>query len=135
VTTAQDKNNSPMAERGYAYATGGGLRYYAEPIGDSVYGGLNIDYSEAHLGWDYKDEKYKSDQYAVTPSLNVGYRWVWQNGLLVRVGAGAGLPSVQSQKIIAQTEGPNAQTGSNKLKDVLDQKVLPRLDLGLGMMF
>jgi hypothetical protein len=135
VTTAEDKNDHPMVERGYGYSTGAGLRYYNDPIGDSVYGGLSVDYSEARVGWDYKDEKYKSTQIAVTPSLAVGYRWVWQNGLLARLGAGAGLPSVQTQKVVTETAGPDATAGADKIDDTLDTKVVPKLDLGLGMMF
>jgi hypothetical protein len=135
ITTIEDEANEPMVKKGYGYSAGAGLRYYDYPIGDSLYGGLNIDYSEAHFDWKYGDETYATTRNAVTPTLAAGYRWVWNNGLLVRLGAGAGLPSVDSQKVEAKTNGDKAREGEKKITDTLDQKVIAKVDFGVGMMF
>lgn len=135
VTTTNDDKGSPLFDNGFGYSVGAGLRYYNVPIGDSSYGGLNLDYGETHLRWGFREETYKTDQIAITPSLVAGYRWVWLNGFLMRLGIGAGLPSVASQKILDKTSGKDADEGHKKIEDMLNQKVALKLDLGVGLMF
>lgn len=135
VTTMNEDKGSPFFDKGFGYAVGAGLRYYNMPIGDSSYGGLNLDYGETHLRWVFREETYKTDQIAITPSLVAGYRWVWLNGFLMRLGAGAGLPSVASQKILDKSAGKDADEGHKKIENILNQKVALKLDFGVGMMF
>lgn len=135
VTTMNEDKGSPLFDNGFGYSVGAGLRYYNVPIGDSSYGGLNLDYGETHLRWGFREETYKTDQIAITPSLVAGYRWVWLNGLMMRLGAGAGLPSIASQKIIDKSDGKDAEEGHTKIEDILNQKVALKLDFGIGMMF
>lgn len=135
VATVNDETDQPVVNRGYGYTVGSTLRYYDDPIGDSFYGGGSLDYSESHVGWELDDDTFASTQYALTPSLVAGYRWVWQNGFLARLGAGVGLPSVQSQDVVAETSGPQSAEGLDKINDMLDTKVAAKLDLGLGVMF
>jgi hypothetical protein len=85
-----------------------------------------------HADWEFKDERLTSTQFAVIPSVNGGYRWVWQNGFLLRLGLGAGLPSVPSQKI---TTAPALTEGEDKITELLEQQVVVNADLGLGVMF
>ena len=135
VATSNDEAGTPLVESGYGFAAGAGVRYYDDPIGDSLYGGGNIDYSEARYDWEFNDESYATEQYTVTPSVTAGYRFVWQNGLMARLGAGVGLPSAQSEKITAETSGPDEEEGLDKVTDILNTKVIAKLDLGLGVMF
>jgi hypothetical protein len=135
VGTINDEKNAPTVNKGYGYSVGTGLRYYDSPIGDSLYGALDVAYSEARNGWKYNDETYRTTRIAVTPSVSAGYRWVWQNGALLRLGAGVGLPSVQSQSVVTETNGVDAAEGEDKINDLLDTKALAMLDLGLGVMF
>ena len=135
VTTTNEDKGSPMFDNGFGYSLGASLRYYNVPIGDSSYGGLNLDYGETHLRWGFREETYKTDQTALTPSLVAGYRWVWLKGFLMRLGVGAGLPSVASQKIVDKTRGKDVDEGHKKIEDILNQKVALKLDLGVGMMF
>lgn len=135
VGTANEKKNTPIANDGYAFNAGTGMRYYEDAIGDSAYGGVTIDYNEQHATWKLNDDVVAVNQYAVTPSLVAGYRWVWQNGLLARLGAGVGLPSTQSQTVVNKTSGPDAVDANNKVTDLLDQNVIAKIDLGIGVMF
>lgn len=135
VGTVNEESNAPMVDTGYGYSTGAGLRYYDHAIGDSLYGGVGVDYSEAHYGFKYNDETYDTDQFAVTPSVTAGYRWVWQNGALARLGAGVGLPSVASSKVVSETSGPDQEEGLDKVTDILGTNAIAKLDLGIGMMF
>lgn len=129
---AQDATDEPLVKSGYGYATGLGLRYYEDPIGDSTYGGGQIDYSEMKAKWEYDGKNYQSATYGVTPSLVAGYRWIWQNGLAVRLGAGAGMARLDSMKV---NELAQANTGVEKIEDLLDRGVVPKIDIGIGYQF
>lgn len=135
INASNDKKGVPLVDGGYGYSGGAGLRYYNVPIGDSAYGGVNLDYSETHFGWSYNDEEYTSTQFAVTPAFLVGYCWVWQSGMLVRLGGGAGLPSIASQAISDRTQGKEVAVGREKIDDLLRNRVALKLDLGVGMLF
>jgi hypothetical protein len=128
----EDETNRPTVDNGYGYSAGAGLRFYEDVIGNSWYGGGAIDYREIHADWDYKDERLNSVQFAVIPSLSAGYRWVWQNGFLIRLGVGAGLPSVPTQNI---STAPAMTEGEDKLTELLDQKFVAQADFGIGLMF
>lgn len=135
VNKVTEKTNSPMIKDGNGYSAGLGLRYYDSPIGDSLYGGLIVEYSEAKNDWKYNSETFSSDIKAMTSSLSAGYRWVWDNGFLLRFGAGAGLPTVLDGGVTATSSGPNSAEGKRKIDDLIDTKVLAKIDLGIGMMF
>lgn len=133
---AQDETDAPLVRSGYGYSAGLGVRYYEDPIGDSTYGGAHLDYSEVKADWEYEGENYSSTQYAVTPSLVVGYRWVWPNGVMARLGAGAGIPKVDSQSVeLAPAMLQSSGDGIEEIEDVLDQQVVAKIDLGLGYSF
>lgn len=133
IDRIREDTSEPLPKAGYGYSTGLGVRYYEDPIGDSTYAGGQIDYSEAQVDWDYDSTKYRSNVYGVTPSLAVGYRWVWQSGFVFRLGAGAGLPKIDSLKVNELAQAKN--DGPEKIEDILDQRITPMLDLGLGFTF
>ncbi len=135
VNTANEERDTPVVEKGYGHTAGAGLRYYDNPIGDSLYAGGDIDYSMLKTTWKFNDDRFAVERYAVEPSIVAGYRWVWQNGVLARIGAGAGLPRADSQTVTAETDGPDAAEGLDKINDALDTPVLAKLDFGFGMMF
>ncbi len=135
VRAVNTQIDQPMVSSGYGYEVGTGVRYYNDPIGNSIYGGMNVDYGESRVGWEYNSEVLRSNQIAVTPSLTAGYRWVWQNGFLARLGAGVGLPSIVSQQVIEETSGTDAAIGARKVSNALSEPVVAKLDMGLGMMF
>ncbi len=135
VNKVTEETNSPMIQGGNGYSAGLGLRYYDAPIGDSLYGGLIIDYSEANNNWKFNSETYDSDVKALTTSLSAGYRWVWENGFLLRFGAGAGVPTVLDGEVTRTSTGPASDEGKRKIDDLIDSKVVAKIDLGIGMMF
>ena len=135
IKATNEKANEPLIDKGYGYSAGAGLRYYDDAIGNSLYGGLNLDYSEARYGFKFNEETYATKQFAATPAVVAGYRWVWQNGVLARLGAGVGLPSVQAQTITNESAGIDATKGRAKVSEILNTKVIAKLDMGIGMVF
>lgn len=133
IDRVRKDTDAPLPKSGYGYSTGLGARYYEDPIGDSIYAGGQLDYAEGRINWDYENTRYRSNVYGVTPSLALGYRWVWQNGLVFRLGAGAGMPKIDSLKIRELAQA--SSRGSEKIEDILDQRITPKIDLGLGFTF
>lgn len=135
INKARGETEEPLVKHGYGYTAGAGLRFYEDVIGGSTYGGAHLDYSELKSDWNYDDNEYVSRVYAVTPSLAVGYRWVWQNGVIVRLGAGAGIPKVDAQSTKAKTANTKTDEGQKKIEDILDQQVIAKVDFGVGYSF
>lgn len=135
---AQDEVNEPVVRGGYGYTVGAGVRVYEDAIGDSWYGGGQLDYQEVDATWEYNDEELTSQRFAVIPGISGGYRWVWNGGFLIRAGVYAGLPSISSQSVGSAPAAisPVAATeGESKLEDLLDAQTIVNADLGLGWMF
>jgi hypothetical protein len=131
----REKTNDPIVDSGYGYSAGIGVRYYEDPIGNSTYGGGHLDYSEIKANWNYENNDYVTRLYGAIPSLVVGYRWVWQNGLVARLGAGAGVPIVDTQSTTAVTSNGDTAKGVEKIQGFVDQNVIAKLDLGFGYTF
>jgi hypothetical protein len=131
----REETNEPIVNSGYGYSAGVGVRYYEDPIGDSTYAGGHLDYSEIKADWNYENNDYVTRVYGATPSLVVGYRWVWQNGIVARLGAGAGVPVIDSQSTTSVTSNGDTAAGVKKIETFLDQNVMAKLDLGLGYTF
>lgn len=131
----REETNDPIVDSGYGYSAGVGVRYYEDPIGDSTYAGGHLDYSEIKADWNYGNNDYVTRVYGAIPSLVIGYRWVWQNGLVARLGAGAGVPIIDSQSTEAVTSNGDTAEGVEQIQGFLDQNVIAKLDLGLGYTF
>jgi len=131
----RDETNQPIVRSGHGYSAGIGVRYYEDPIGNSTYGGGHLDYSEVKANWNYENNDYVTRVFGATPSLVIGYRWVWQNGIVARLGAGAGVPVVDSQNTTALTANGDTAAGVEKIDNFLDQNVIAKVDLGLGYTF
>jgi len=135
VDEAEDAINQPIVRSGYGYATAVGLRYYDDIIGDSFYGSGSLSYSELKATWQYEENEIKSELYTVTPSVTAGYRWVWRNGVLLRLGVGAGMPTAVGSNITRANEGGVVEEGRDKIDDLQRRDVIAKVDLGLGYTF
>jgi hypothetical protein len=135
VEKADDETSEPIARKGYGYATAVGIRYYEDIIGSSFYGSGSVAYSEAKATWLYDDHEIKSELYTVTPSVTAGYRWVWRNGILIRAGIGAGMPTNVGSNINRSNEGGSVEDGRKKIDDIQTREVIAKADFGLGYTF
>jgi hypothetical protein len=116
-----------------------GGRYYTTPWTSSWYGGVKVGYTTVHADWLYHDEKLTQRFSALTPGVAAGYRWKWDNNVLVRLGAGVGGSVRQFEEVKIKT-GPEsndqvAQEGRKKLDDAAKQVYAANVDLGVGYVF
>jgi hypothetical protein len=112
-----------------------GARIYARPGFDSWYGGAKVGYAAVSGQWAYHDATIDHRVTAYMPGVNGGYRWLWQNRLVVRAGAGLAINLVQSQDVTRHGAEGQAAEAEDKVKDKFDTPVLANVDLGLGYMF
>ena len=116
-----------------------GGRYYTTPMISSWYGGAKVGYTTVHGNWTYHDEKLTQRSSALTPGINAGYRWKWDNKLLVRLGAGVGGSVRQFQEVKIETGPASNPTVANEGRDKLDegskQVYAANVDLGVGYTF
>lgn len=132
---AEENTNEPMVRKGYGYSTAAGMRYYEDPIGDSMYGSVSVAYSEGKAAWQFKDNDIKSELYVVTPALTAGYRWAWQSGVLLRLGAGVGIPKTVGQNVSDAGRSADVEEGRTKIEDIQDLEAVAKVDFGLGYAF
>jgi hypothetical protein len=99
IGTVEDETNQPSPTRGFGYTVGTGLRYYDDPLGNSMYAGGSIAYGESQTKWSYGDAEYDVDVYAAAPGIFAGYRWIWSNGVLLRLGAGLSSPTIDTEHL------------------------------------
>ena len=135
IADLREDTDAPLPRGGEAYSCGLGLRYYEDPIGDSLYGGGSMSYGETDASWTFEDAEISSELYSVTTSAVAGYRWVWNNGLLLRLGAGAGLRSIAAESYTSTNNGSSSAQAIAKVKDLQNFPVAARVDLGVGYTF
>ncbi len=135
VNEAEEETNEPIVRKGYGYATSFGLRFYEDIIGSSFYGSGSVTYSEAKATWQYEGNDISSSVYSVIPAVTGGYRWVWRNGILLRAGIGAGMPTNVGSNIARANEGGAVEEGREKIEDIQTREVIAKVDLGLGYTF
>jgi hypothetical protein len=116
-----------------------GARHYLTPAISSWYGGIKVGYTTLHADWLYHDEKLTQRYSSLTPGLAAGYRWKWENGLLVRLGAGVASNVRQFEDVKIET-GPGsndavAKEGRDKLDEGAREPVIANVDLGVGYAF
>jgi len=136
IQKGQNNNkNTPIPSDviGYTYYTG--ARYYTDPLLGSWYGDLGAGYAEQTGKWNYKGTLVDSRAVSVLPMVGAGYRWVFANRVLVRLGANVAYNNSKVDKATATEVTNNYQDAENKVYDTLKTPVLASLDLGLGYAF
>ena len=127
----------PVIQKMEGYAGDLGLRYYGSSVRlDSWYGGAKVGYKMARGQWGYKDEKINHVVRTVAPGVEGGYRWLWENNVLVRLGAGADGNVVQENNS-GPVDQPTKVTADaqERVEGYAQVAVIPRVDVGLGYMF
>lgn len=112
-----------------------GGRFYTSPLSSSWYGGAKLGYSTLRGQWFYKDEVLNQRTASLTPGINAGYRWKWENDVLLRLGAGAAANFVQFQHIDRENDSKDSLDAQDKMDDEAHSPILANLDLGVGYVF
>lgn len=127
----------PVVQKFQGYSADIGARYYGQPLGDdSWYGGARLSYGIAKGQWGYQGEKIDQSIRTLSPGVEAGYRWIWNNNLLLRLGAGADSNLTQQNDASAvERETQVTSDAEDKVKGYAKVAVTPRLDMGLGYAF
>lgn len=132
-----NEDETPVLQIGQGYAADVGVRYYyTSATADSWFSQAKLGYAYSLSQWGYQDEQVDHSFRTIVPGLGGGYRWVWTNSLLVRVGAGIDGNIVQENKV-TPTEAATAATNDaqNEIEGAALAAVTPMIDLGVGYMF
>lgn len=135
---ATDSNkNEPVPDKLIAYHISPGLRWYSSRAYESSwYGGAALGYSDIHGKYAFEDTTIDSKVSSVLPTLEAGYRWLFTNNFLVRLGAAvAGNMVTKHDETAVDKTSSYATDGEDKVKKINQTPVLAALDLGLGYAF
>ena len=135
VGTAKDRNTDPVPSKEIGYKGLLGARWYATPEEHSWYAGGGVGYSDSSGKWEYKNEVVDSRLVSVLPTVQGGYRWLWNNNVLLRLGADVALNNIQTRTNDAHSDSIDAKDAEAKLKKIQDHVWLATVDLGLGYAF
>lgn len=114
------------------------LRYYTHGARDSFYGGLGGAFSWGQADITYEDRDYSIESRHMAARLDLGYRWLWESGVMVRLGGALSLPVSRSSEIKASSGETLADNEIERLKDheedvKKEAKPTGSLDLALGV--
>lgn len=113
-----------------SYRVGAGYRYHFTPSMESFFMGTYLSYGSSSGEVTENSVKYKFDANITKYGVNIGKRWVWDNGinLVARIGGGGSSVDIEYNQ--------DAKPGSDKLvEDVLG--LLSKVDgeLSVGYVF
>jgi len=79
---------SPVEETDYMYQQiGFGIRAYSNRQDDSYYVGGDFSIASEVQSFEVSESSYDIVSQSYRPNLEAGYRWVWENGTIFRLGA------------------------------------------------
>jgi len=136
-----DDDDSTDAIPARAYGTLGslGLRYYGKPGNGSWYAAMKLLSGVESARWNFADERLRDSQTKNGIGCDVGYRWLWNSGLLVRLGAGFTGMSTRERAIeaegVAGARFGDAETAVLELAPSDKGTIRTALDFGIGYSF
>ncbi len=131
------EDETPVLQRGQGYSADVGLRYYMSSVTtDSWYGQASLGYALSMSQWGYQGEKVDHTFRSVMPGVAAGYRWIWGNNFLLRVGAGVDGNLVQQNTVtpVVASTAATAEAESD-IEGAALAAVMPMVDLGMGYRF
>jgi hypothetical protein len=135
VDKEKEANEDPVPNTMFGYMVQPGLRWYGSPAVSSWYGQLGVGYAESKGKYEYGNATIDSKSISTLPTLAAGYRWLFRNNMLLRLGAGASANLVQTHDESAVENTSDAARGEDKVSDLVKTPVLAAVDFGLGYAF
>lgn len=134
-----DDTDAPMPARVFTTMGSFGLRYYGKPAADSWFASMKLLSGIESSRWHFAEEILADSQTKSGFGVDVGYRWLWDSGMLVRLGAGFTGLTTQKREIAALDQ-PEARYGEAKaavldLAPSDDGAFRTALDFGVGYVF
>jgi hypothetical protein len=134
-----DGPTDAIASRAYGTLGSLGMRYYGKPHEGSWYAAMKLLSGVESARWNYGNERLSDSQTKNGLGVDVGYRWLWDSGLLVRLGAGFTGMSTRQREIeaesIAGARFGEAETAVLELAPSDKATIRTALDFGVGYTF
>jgi len=129
-----DSNPDPIVARGHSTAAFATTRYYAHPFAPSWFAGGGLGLSMGESDYISGSNRFTDDFAGGFLTCELGYRWIWQNGLSFRLtGLGHSDPLTKHDIDPTTTGAINAQGPSARRREVTD--VVPEVHMGIGYSF
>lgn len=125
-----------------SYSPAIGYRWYSSRSTSSFFIGMFIGYDNNNILYLYKDTEkldVKNNPYWV--KINLGYRWLWDNGINLRLGLNGTITPYAKSTITAKEQTEQTEeaidAAETKLNDKENRKTIisASLDLGIGIVF
>lgn len=111
-----------------------GSRYYGDTQDSSWYAGLALGLNDYRFRAYVDDKEVRGSGVAVLPRIEAGYRWTFDYGLSLRLGALAQILGFQDYQLASITTAERARERTeNKVKDATHAGI--GIDLGLAYQF
>ena len=136
----EENGTAPVSETDYIYQQlGVGLRSYSNRQDDSYYIGGEFALTTEVQSFEVADSSYNIVSRSYRPNIEFGYRWVWDNGTVFRLGT----KITYVTNIRNQFDGEESELPEEWRDDLLQsleqasQKddVYPGIDIGVGYSF
>jgi len=131
----ENNTGEPIPRTMIGYNVTSGVRFYSSPALHSWYGALGVGYSELTGKWDYDDATVQSHIISVLPTVAAGFRWVFENNVILRLGANFSSNIVKSESTTAAEQTATAADGVKKVSNSERTPMLAAVDVGLGYGF
>lgn len=136
----ENNETAPVDETDYIYQQFGfGVRSYSNRQDDSYYLGGEVAVSSEVQSFEVSDDSYDILSTSYRPSFEFGYRWVWDNGTLFRLGTKfTYVTNIRNRFDGEESELPEAwrETFVKSLEDAESKDdVYANIDLGIGYTF
>lgn len=126
----------PTDIRSDAVTAGG--RYYGNAAASSWYAGGEVGGGVTRVKWLYEDTRVTDRNVFYMAGVQGGYRWLWDNGFLIRVGGGLAYNTSQKRELSSDAEGEEYDKAKDKVEDQKNNNLAmtsAMLDFGLGYRF
>lgn len=129
---ANDESATALPDRVNLWSLAAGMRYYGQGVIDSWYAGGKLGYARTEGDWVYRDERVGRETAALLPGVEGGYRWIWDSGLLVRVGGDLAANVIVGEETDAKDASDEAV---DKVEAATTLPIATTFDLGVGYAF
>jgi hypothetical protein len=131
----QANPSSPVPSEMHGYEWTAGARLYGTPEVSTWYGSLGVGYSDYAGTFNYQDTTIAAHTISILPTVAAGYRWMFDNNVLLRLGLDVASNQVKSRRADAESQTANAADGEHKVRNLERTPVLANLDFGVGYGF
>lgn len=117
----------------------GGARYYGHVASDSWYAGGSFGTGTSNVQWKHDNESLEDKSTLFTSGIEGGYRWLWNSGFMVRVGAQLTASNLRERNISAAATKaePSIQARQDVEKEgqQSENQIATGFDVGIGWVF